>query len=241
MFQLVIVDNYDEVSSQAFKVMKEIVDKKKVVLGLATGSSPIGLYKKMIADHRSAGTSYQDVVTFNLDEYCGLPKDHDQSYWTFMHENLFNFIDVKEENIHIPVGDSDDVTKQCQLYEDQLAKYEVDIQVLGIGSDGHIGFNEPNTPFDAKTHIATLTEQTRKDNARFFNDDINLVPTHAITMGLSSIMKAKKILIIATGENKAEAVYQMIKGEKSVSWPATILQDHKDVVVIIDKAAASKL
>ncbi|MCR5794914.1 MAG: glucosamine-6-phosphate deaminase [Solobacterium sp.] len=241
MFRTIITEDYDLVSSEAFKVMKEVVKKGNAVLGLATGSSPIGLYKKMIADHNANGTSYKNIITFNLDEYIGLDKDHDQSYWTFMHENLFNGIDIPEENVHLPAGDVEDEEAECVRYEAELAKHTVDLQVLGIGSDGHIGFNEPGAPFDSVTHIMELTEQTRRDNARFFDDDIDNVPKYSITMGLASIMRAKQIIVIATGANKADAVYGMLKGPKTTDCPASVLQDHPDVIVILDRAAASKL
>ncbi len=242
MFNTIIKKNYDEVSSEAFKIMKDVVTSTpRPVLGLATGSSPVGMYKKMIADHNSNGTSYQNCVTFNLDEYVGLPKTHDQSYYTFMHENLFSGIDVPEENIHIPNGEAADEKAACVDYENELKKYIVDIQILGIGSDGHIAFNEPGTPFTSETHLMDLTEQTRRDNARFFDGDIDEVPTEAITQGLASIMRAKKIVLIATGANKAEAVYNMIHGPKTTDCPASILQDHADVTVIMDEAAAAKL
>ena len=195
----------------------------------------------MIADHNSNGTSYKHCVTFNLDEYVGLPKSHDQSYYTFMHENLFDGLDIPEENIHIPSGDADDEKQACVDYENALKQYVVDIQLLGIGSDGHIAFNEPGTPFDAETHLVKLEEQTRIDNARFFDDDIDEVPTQAITQGLASIMRARKIVLIATGKKKAQAVRDMIKGEKTTDCPASILQDHPDVTVILDKDAASLL
>ena len=195
----------------------------------------------MIRDHKENGTSYKNILTWNLDEYVGIPRTHEQSYWTFMHENLFNFIDIPEENIHVPVGESEDEEAECVKYEESMKGHTVDIQVLGIGSDGHIAFNEPGTPFDSLTHLMDLTEQTRKDNARFFDNDINQVPKRSITMGLASIMRAKKIIVIATGENKAEAVYGMLKGPKTTDCPASILQDHPDVTVLLDKAAASKL
>ena len=241
MFTTIVCENYDEVSKEAFKVMKTVLDKGNPVLGLATGSSPVGLYKEMIRDHKENGTSYKNILTWNLDEYVGIPRTHEQSYWTFMHENLFNFIDIPEENIHVPVGESEDEEAECVKYEESLKGHTVDIQVLGIGSDGHIAFNEPGTPFDSLTHLMDLTEQTRKDNARFFDNDINQVPKRSITMGLASIMRAKKIIVIATGENKAEAVYGMLKGPKTTDCPASILQDHPDVTVLLDKAAASKL
>lgn len=242
MFDIHILDNYDEVSKEAFKVMKAVMDSKDApILGLATGSSPVGLYQEMIKDHNENGTSYKDVLTFNLDEYIGLPRDHEQSYYTFMHENLFNFIDCPEENIHVPSGCEADEEKAAADYEAELAKHTVDLQVLGIGSDGHIAFNEPGCAFDSVTHLMDLEEQTREDNARFFDGNIDLVPKQAITMGLGSIMRSKKIVLIATGENKAKAVWGMIKGPKTVDCPASVLQDHPDVVVCLDKEAASLL
>ena len=237
--EVIVVKDYDAVSEKAFEVMKEVVTSKKApVLGLATGSSPVGLYKNMIKDHEENGTSYADVVTFNLDEYVGIDRNHEQSYWTFMHENLFKGIDIKEENVHVPYGNT---KADCEAYEKAMVDYSVDIQVLGIGANGHIGFNEPGTPFTEETHIVTLTEKTRQDNARFFEGDINKVPTHAITMGIATIMKAKKILLVATGENKADAIKAMVEGEPTPEWPASVLQNHQDVVVIVDEAAASKL
>lgn len=242
MFKVIVKETNEEVSQEAFKVMKEVLDSKEnPVLGLATGSSPVGLYKEMIKDHKETGRSYKDIITFNLDEYVGIPRDHEQSYYTFMHENLFNFIDCPEENIHVPEGNREDEEQACVDYENALKQHVVDIQVLGIGSDGHIAFNEPFTPFDSETHLMKLTEQTRSDNARFFDGDINQVPTESITQGLGSIMRAKKILLIATGANKADAVYGMLKGEKTTDCPASILQDHADVTVVLDQAAASKL
>ncbi|MBP3891890.1 MAG: glucosamine-6-phosphate deaminase [Solobacterium sp.] len=242
MFHIIVEKTYDDVSREAFKVVKEVVKNvENPVLGLATGSSPIGMYKKMIADHNSAGTSYKNVRTWNLDEYVGIPRDHDQSYWTFMHENLFVGLDIKEENIHIPVGDAEDEQAECEAYEKSMEGITVDLQVLGIGVDGHIGFNEPGTPFDSLTHLTELTEQTRQDNARFFDGDIDQVPTSAITMGLATIMRARKIILIATGENKADAIKGMIEGPLTTDCPASILQNHPDVVVVLDEEAASKL
>ena len=237
--KVIVVKDYDAVSKEAFAVMKEVVtNKKDAVLGLATGSSPIGLYKNMIQDHKDNGTSYAQCQSFNLDEYVGIDRNHPESYWTFMHENLFKGIDVKEENVHVPYGST---KADCEAYEKAMEDYSVDIQVLGIGANGHIGFNEPGTPFTEETHIVTLTEKTRQDNARFFEGDINKVPTHAITMGIATIMKAKKILLVATGENKADAIKAMVEGEPTPECPASVLQNHKDVVVIVDEAAASKL
>ncbi len=242
MIKLIVVDNYEQVSDEAFKVMKEIVTgSENPVLGLATGSSPIGLYKRMVEDHKENNTSYKNVVTFNLDEYLGLPVGHKESYFTFMHENLFDHIDINPENIHIPMGNATDIEEEAVRYETEMRNYTLDVQLLGVGSNGHIGFNEPGESFDSLTHTVTLQEKTRKDNARFFDNDINQVPTHAISMGIASIMRSKKILLVASGENKADAICALINGEVTVDWPCTILQNHDDVVAVIDKAAASKL
>lgn len=237
--EVFVCKDYDAVSEKAFEVMKDIVaNKADAVLGLATGSTPIGLYQNMIKDHKENGTSYAKCQSFNLDEYVGLPRDHRESYYTFMHTNLFSGIDIKEENVHLPYGDT---KADCEAYEKAMENVHVDVQVLGIGANGHIGFNEPGTSFDEETHIVTLTEKTRQDNARFFDGDINQVPTHAITMGIATIMKAKKILLIATGANKADAVAAMIDKAPSTDCPASVLQNHKDVVVILDEEAAAKL
>lgn len=237
--EVIVLKDYEEVSQKAFEVMKEIVaNKSNAVLGLATGSSPIGLYERMIRDHADNKTSYANCQSFNLDEYVGLPRDHAESYYTFMHKNLFHGIDIKEENVHLPYGDT---KEDCAAYEKAMENVSVDVQVLGIGANGHIGFNEPGTSFDEETHIVTLTEITRQDNARFFNDDINQVPTHAITMGIATIMKAKKILLVATGANKADAVAAMVNAKPDTACPASVLQNHNDVIVIVDEAAATKL
>ncbi len=237
--QIIKVKNYDEVSLEAFKVMKDVVvNKPNAVLGLATGSSPIGLYENMIKDHKENGTSYANCQSFNLDEYVGIDRNHSQSYWTFMHENLFHGIDLPEEKIHVPYGNT---KADCEAYEKAMENVSVDIQVLGIGGNGHIGFNEPGTPFTEETHIVDLTEKTRSDNARFFENDINNVPTQAITMGISTIMKAKKILLVASGANKADAVAAMVNGPVDPACPASVLQNHPDVVVVVDEAAAAKL
>ncbi len=242
MIRVITCKNYEEVSDKAAEIMLDVVKSNpKCVLGLATGSSPIGLYKRMIKDHQENGTSYADVTTFNLDEYVGLPVEHPESYYSFMHRNLFDHINVLEENIHIPSSQGEDLQANCDAYNKAMADYQVDIQVLGIGSDGHIGFNEPDTPFDSVTHITDLEESTIRDNARFFDNDISKVPTKAITMGISNVMSAKKILMVATGENKADAIAQTVQGEKTIACPSTALQDHKDVVIIVDEAAASKI
>lgn len=234
-----ILKDYEAISEAAFNVMKNIVvEKENAVLGLATGSSPIRMYELMIKDHQNNHTDYSKCSTYNLDEYVGIDRDHSQSYWTFMHENLFHGLNIGERNIHVPYGNN---AADCAGYEKAMENVQVDIQVLGIGANGHIGFNEPGTPFNEETHIVELTQKTREDNARFFDDDINKVPTQAITMGIATIMKAKKILLVASGANKADAVYAMIKGEIDPMCPASVLQNHSNVDIFIDEAAGSKL
>ena len=238
---VIIVKNYDEMSKKAFEIMKAAVtEKKNAVIGLATGSTPIGLYKEMIADHKAEGTSYADVTAFNLDEYMGLDYSSDQSYVYFMRENLFDHIDIKLENTNIENGKAADADAECARYNALLAKNTIDLQILGIGSNGHIAFNEPGTPFASVTHVVDLTENTIKDNSRLFAS-IDEVPRKAFTMGLSNIMAAKKILVLANGANKAKAVYGMVRGEITENVPASILQNHANCTLICDEAAASLL
>ncbi len=239
--KIVIVKDYEKVSDKAFEIMKEVVtNKPDAVLGLATGTTPLGLYARMIRDHEENGTSYARVKAANLDEYAGVGKDNANSYAYFMRKNLFDKIDIKLENTHIENGMASDAEAECKRYAELLANMPRDIQVLGIGSNGHIAFNEPGTPFNSVTHTVELAESTVRDNARLF-DRIEDVPRKAFTMGLSEIMQAKKILILATGANKADAVFGMVRGEVSEQLPASILRKHADCVLICDDAAGSRL
>ena len=240
MIKVIVVKDYEELSNKAYDIMKKVLSNDKPVLGLATGSSPIGLYKNMINDYNNGNTTYKNVITFNLDEYANLDKNHSQSYYTFMHDNLFKHIDINLDNVHIPSGNGD-LETNCLNYDNSMDKYNIDIQVLGIGTNGHIGFNEPQTPFDSVTHVVKLKDSTRKDNARFFDPLGEQVPTHACTMGISSIMKSKQILLLASGVKKAKAIRDMINGEITEECPASILQKHSNVYVIIDEAAATLL
>lgn len=239
--KVIIVENYEEMSAKAAEILTDIVKKNpKAVLGLATGSSPIGTYQNMAKDHRENGTSYKDVVSVNLDEYVGLTADHDQSYAYFMYENLFKNIDIDLKNTNLPSGSASDLQAECDRYNALLANYQQDVQVLGLGSNGHIGFNEPNTPFDSVTHLVDLTENTIKDNSRLFAS-IDEVPRQALSMGIKNIMNAKSILVVVSGKNKAAAVRGMVKGEVTPALPASVLQLHPFVTVICDKDAASLL
>lgn len=238
MFEVHVFKDQDQLSQKAFEVVRETLKEPNPVLGLATGSSPVGLYAKLVEAHKQ-GLSMDHVTTVNLDEYVGLDPNHPQSYRTFMFEHLFNHVDVPLENIHLPKGQGA-LEPAVRNYEAFLAAHPQDLQVLGIGSNGHIGFNEPGCSFDSTVHIETLKETTRQDNARFF-DSIDEVPQFAVTMGIADILRAKKILLIATGTKKAEAVKAMIHGEVSKDHPCTILQKHPNVIVLLDEAAASLL
>lgn len=239
--RVIVVKDYDAMSQEAFRLMKAtLTEKKDAVLGLATGSTPIGLYREMIADYRAGGTSYRDVRTFNLDEYVGFDVSSDQSYVYFMRKNLFDHIDVLPENTNIENGKAEDPEAECARYNALLSETEIDLQILGIGSNGHIAFNEPGTPFDSVTHVVALAESTVKDNSRLFKS-IDEVPRRAFTMGLANIMAAKKVVILANGANKARAVYGLCRGEITEQLPASILQKHPDCTLICDEAAASLL
>ena len=239
--KVIITENYDEMSKKAAEIMIELVkNNPNAVLGLATGSSPIGMYKAMAEDCANGGASYKNVSTVNLDEYVGLTADHDQSYAYFMRTNLFDHIDIDQKNTNLPCGSAPDAKAECDRYNALLETMKQDVQVLGLGSNGHIGFNEPNTPFDSVTHLVDLTENTIKDNSRLFNS-IDEVPRQALSMGIKNIMQAKSILMVVSGKNKAEAVRGMVKGEVTPALPASVLQLHPFVTVICDKDAASLL
>lgn len=216
---------------------------KPAVLGLATGSTPIALYKELIRRHKETGLSFKNVISFNLDEYCGLSGDHEQSYRHFMNEQLFNHVDILKANTHVPLGTLPDagVDAHCRSYEEAIrAAGGIDIQLLGIGRTGHIGFNEPPSGAETRTRKVHLDEVTRKDNASFFGD-IAKVPHHAITMGVATVLDAKKILLLAWGEPKADIVRKSVKDTPTELVPATWLQKHKDCTFILDAAAAAKL
>ncbi|MEH7179474.1 glucosamine-6-phosphate deaminase [Neobacillus vireti] len=236
--KLIRTEDYTEMSLEAGKIIVEkIRSNPAITLGMATGSTPKGTYDYLIHDHKSNGTSYREVKTVNLDEYIGLPAEDSNSYHYFMRENLFQHLEISEDLTHIPNGTAPDLKLECQRYE-QLIKDlgGVDLQILGIGQNGHIGFNEPGTPFSSRTHIVTLAQDTREANSRFFNS-INEVPTHAITMGIATILESKEILLLISGENKAEALLKFMNGEISEDFPASALKNHHQVTVIADRAA----
>ena len=228
-------------SEIAARIISQVmIQKPDATLGLATGTTPIGTYKTLAESSAKGIISFRDIHTVNLDEYVGLDYNNKQSYHYFMKENLFRFIDIKKENIHIPNGLGDDLEGNCKEYDEILKKYPRDIQLLGIGGNGHIGFNEPGTPFKSSTHIVNLTERTIKDNSRLF-DSFEEVPKKAITMGILEICRAKKVLLLASGANKADAIYNFIHGEVTEQCPASVLHLHNDLTIVIDQDAAYKL
>ena len=240
--KIIEVKDYSEMSQKAAEyIIDKVCQNPNLKLGLATGGTPVGTYKNLIEDHEKNGTSYQNVTTFNLDEYIGLSGENKNSYRYFMDEKLFNHIDINKNNTNIPRGDSKDTEEECLRYESLLANYGgIDLQILGIGSNGHIGFNEPRTTFTSQTHVIKLASSTINANARFFNR-IEEVPTKAITMGISTIMKSKEILLLVSGENKKDAMGKLLNGNVTESFPASVLKNHPCVTIIADKAAVSGL
>jgi glucosamine-6-phosphate deaminase len=236
--EIIIQPTQESATDIAARIIARLLrDKPDAVLGLATGSTPLLLYKKLIA----MNLDWSQVTTFNLDEYIGLPREHPQSYHSFMWENLFQHVNLTKENIHIPDGNAKDIPRFCSEYEAQIkAAGGIDLQVLGIGTDGHIGFNEPTSSLASRTRIKTLTRQTCKDNARFFGSE-EAVPKHVITMGIGTIMEARQNLLLAFGTNKARAVVEAVEGPITSINPASILQMHPVVKVCLDEPAASDL
>lgn len=235
----VVVGNNEEISKLiAEEFIKVVNAKPNCVLGLATGTSPLAVYANLVKANKEGRVTFKDVATFNLDEYIGLEGTHNQSYRYFMNDNLFNHIDINKDRTHVLKGVGDYLAYANQ-YDAEIASFGgIDIQILGIGSDGHIAFNEPGASFDSLTHVETLTESTIRDNSRLFND-ISEVPTKAVTMGLKSIMNARKIVLIATGKNKAQAIYNLLKGPMTEAVPCSILQKHPDCTIYVDEDAYS--
>lgn len=240
--KVIITKNYDEMSAVAAAIIaNQVKDNPSSVLGLATGSTPIGLYKCLIDLYKNGEISFKDIKTVNLDEYLGLEPTHNQSYRYFMNENLFNHIDINKENTNVPSGICDDFDKECDRYENLIENLGgIDIQLLGIGNNGHIGFNEPDDCFAGRTHVTPLTESTITANARFFESKAD-VPTKAISMGIGTIFKAQKIVLVASGKSKAQTILDTVKGKITPQVPASVLQLHNDVTLVIDEEAASLL
>ncbi|WP_428240732.1 glucosamine-6-phosphate deaminase [Gynuella sp.] len=240
--RIVILNNSDDVAAYGAQlIIRQIQNKPDSVLGLATGSSPMKLYDKLVEAVAAGDVSLAQCVSFNLDEYVGLAPDHDQSYRSFMQKHLFERVDIRIENTHVPDGLASDPEHMCAQYEQAIRDHQgVDLQLLGIGANGHIGFNEPSSSLRSRTRIKTLTMQTVKDNARFFSAD-EFQPELAITMGIETIMESRQVLLLATGENKAAAVKAMVEGPVSASCPASVLQFHPKATIVLDNAAAEQL
>lgn len=240
--EIKVCNNYEEMSAYAAKIIaSQVILKPSSILGLATGSTPVGTYKELIKMNKENSVDFKDVITFNLDEYYPIKQTNDQSYKYFMNENLFNHININKENTHIPNGETTDPANECKKYDEMIEKAGgIDLQILGIGQNGHIGFNEPDEFLYPETHVTDLTQNTIEVNSRFFND-ISEVPTKALTMGIGTIMKAKKILILANGKSKLDIVNKLINGKITTNVPASLLKVHPDVVLICDKEAYASM
>ena len=240
--EIIICKTYEEMSKAAAKAVARLINSKpNAVLGLPTGSTPVGVYRELARMHKNEGLDFSRVTTFNMDEYVGLAKDHPQSYHYFMHENLFKDINIPPQNIYIPSGTTDNSTAFCAWYEQRIEECGgIDMQLAGVGSDGHIAFNEPTSSLGSRTRIKTLARSTIQDNARFF-EKIEDVPIYGITMGVGTILEARKILFLANGANKADAVAKAIEGPVTSMITASALQLHPDVTAYLDDAAAGKL
>jgi glucosamine-6-phosphate deaminase len=240
--QVIIAKTYEEMSRAAAVAVAEVLNAKpNSVLGMATGSTPLGVYQELVRMHKKEGLDFSQVITFNLDEYVGLPVNHPQSYHYFMHENFFKHVNIPPQNVHIPSGTTSNYRAFCDWYERRIKEVGgIDVQILGIGSDGHIAFNEPSSSLSSRTRLKTLAKPTIDDNARFFNSR-DEVPVYAITMGVGTILEARKILLLANGKKKADAIAQAVEGPVTAMITASALQLHGDTLVYVDQDAASKL
>ncbi len=240
--KIIRAKDYNDMSRKAANIISaQVIMKPNCVLGLATGGTPVGIYKQLIDWYNKGDLDFSEVTTVNLDEYRGLPRDNPQSYWYFMHDNLFNHVNIDHDRINLPDGTNQDAKEECQRYDD-IIQYVggIDLQLLGIGHDGHIGFNEPGSAFELGTHCVDLTEETIEANKRFFAsaDD---VPRQAYTMGIKTIMQARKVLLVASGKDKAAIVKKAFFGPVTPEVPASILQMHPDFILVADEAALSDL
>lgn len=240
--KVIITKDYEQMSKRGAEIVIEAIKAKPdLVLGLATGSTPLGMYAEMIRAFRAGRVDLSKISSFNLDEYCGLPPDHPQSYHYYMYLNFFAHVNIDRGNVHIPNGVAEDLEEECRRYEEAIRRAGgIDLQVLGIGINGHIGFNEPGTEFNAETHVVELTKKTIEANSRFFRDESE-VPRKAISMGIKTIMRSRRILLLASGSDKASAVAMAVKGPITPMLPASVIQLHPDTTVVLDKTAASLL
>lgn len=239
--KLTVCGSYDELSEAAAEMIREQVSEKpESVIGFATGSTPVGMYKKLIEMYKTGKLDMSRTVSFNLDEYYPVKSSDSLSYHRFMYDNFFDAVNIKPENIHIPNGETNDPQKECEEYEKAIESAGgIDIQILGLGRNGHIGFNEPADKLYAKTHLAKLSQTTIEANSRFF-EDAESVPRRALTMGMASILQAKKILLLVCGSEKRSAAAELMSSFITTDNPATLLKLHRDVTVICDREAAGK-
>ena len=238
--RIIVEKDYNAISKKAaLMVASQITLKPNSNLGLATGGTPLGMYNKLIEMYREDKVDFSEVKSFNLDEYCGLNPDHPNSYHYYMYDNFFNNINIKKENVHIPDGTAKDFKKECRNYEASIKRARgINLQILGIGSNGHIGFNEPAENLNVATEVVDLTEETIEANSRFFESK-DKVPKKAISMGMATILKADRIILLASGKSKAEAIKRTINGKISTEVPASLLQTHPQITILLDQEAAS--
>lgn len=235
-----VFNSKKEASQEAYKILKSLINENST-LGLATGSTPTDLYVEMITDYKAGNFSYKNIKSYNLDEYVGISYDHPESYHKFMETNLFDHVDIDKANTNVPNASAEDLELAVKSYQEELNKAQIDVQILGIGGNGHIGFNEPGTPFDAGVHVVDLKEETIQANSRFFDGDITLVPKQAMTMGIKDIMRAKHIILLAFGKAKQDAIRSLVEGDEiTENIPCTILKNHPSVYVLVDKEADFK-
>ena len=241
--EVIILRDSEEIGGLAADAFGKLLDHKPdAVLGLATGSSPLAIYDELAARYEQGRISFKQARGFTLDEYVGLPADHPENYRNFIDRVFVSRVDFTPGAVQGPDGLATDIPAACAAYEQAIADAGgVDLQILGIGTDGHIGFNEPGSSLASRTRIKTLTRQTRMDNARFFDGDLDAVPTHCVTQGLGTISEARHVLLVATGGAKAEAVHHMVEGAVTAMWPASVLQHHPHTTVLLDDAAARRL
>jgi len=246
--RVIIERDYQSLSEWAANYVAQRINQfqpsseRPFVLGLPTGSSPLGMYKALIELNREGKVSFRNVVTFNMDEYVGLPESHPESYHSFMFNNFFNHIDIPKENIHILNGNASDLEAECGNYEKQIASYGgIDLFVGGIGPDGHIAFNEPGSSLTSRTRVKTLTTDTIVANSRFFDNDVDKVPKTALTVGVGTVMDAKEVLILCNGHNKARALHHAVEGGVTQMWTISALQMHRHGIIVCDEAATDEL
>lgn len=241
--KIIRAKDYQDMSRKAANIISaQVIMKPDCVLGLATGGTPVGTYAQLVDWYNKGDLDFSEVTTVNLDEYRGLPKEHPESYWSFMHRNLFDHVNIDPAHINLPDGTNMDAEAECKRYDAVIRSVGgVDLQLLGIGHDGHIGFNEPHDAFDLGTHCVDLAQETIEANKRFFDGNEDLVPKQAYTMGIKTIMQARKVLVVANGKAKAQAVKDAVTGPVTPACPGSILQLHPDCILVADEEALSLL